>query len=166
MPNCASAFLKVSPKLPVHLGSRGPQGLMCLAQRGGEAARAAIAPCPPPSGGVRTGGDLWFAEGSQCIALDCWRKVCWMRASRRHGGDAALCPRILTCCREWGWCLKPARNDSSTGYGERAAVGPWPLCCPQWSLCVRSLPSCCDHRSTAQVEGLGCIQAIQRPWAG
>lgn len=44
---------------------------MCLAQRGGEASRAAIAPCPPHSwgredwgiSGLQRGSLLWAADG-------------------------------------------------------------------------------------------------------
>lgn len=52
---------------------------------------------------------------------------------------SSLSHQSFSSCREWRRCLKPVWNLSSAKHGERTPVGPWPLCCPQWSLHVRFL---------------------------
>lgn len=52
---------------------------------------------------------------------------------------SSLSHQSFSSCRKWRRCLKPVWNYSSAKHGEGTPVGPWPPCCPQWSLHVRFL---------------------------
>lgn len=81
---------------------------MFPAQRGGEAPRGAIAPCPPRSGwGVRGAG------GSMVCVCGCLSESLWAAEGRCAGGEHPMGVEEMQLCAslpaagEWVWCLKP-----------------------------------------------------------